>query len=88
MKKQDFQVIADRGLQARPAIEFIKEAEKYDSEIQLIYTDKAVNAKSVMGVMSLGVPKNATITLTTSGEDENEALEGMTDALKREALIE
>ena len=66
------------GLHARPATFFIQKANTYRSSIWVEKDDRRVNAKSLLGVLSLGITKGMTISLIADGPDENEALEGLT----------
>ena len=65
------------GLHARPATFFIQKANSYKSSIWVEKEDRRVNAKSLLGVLSLGITKGMTITLISDGVDEQEALEGL-----------
>ena len=65
------------GLHARPATFFIQKANSYKCSIWVEKEDCRVNAKSLLGVLSLGIVKGMTITLLADGEDENEALDGL-----------
>ncbi|MCP6651966.1 phosphocarrier protein HPr, partial [Klebsiella pneumoniae] len=73
MEKKEFHVIADTGIHARPATLLVQSASKFNSEITLQYQDKSVNLKSIMGVMSLGVGKDADVTISAEGADEADA---------------
>ncbi len=66
------------GLHARPATFFIQKANSYKSSIWLEKEDCRVNAKSLLGVLSLGIVKGVSITLIADGTDEAEAIEGLT----------
>ena len=65
------------GLHARPATFFIQKANAYKCSIWVEKEDCRVNAKSLLGVLSLGVSKGTTITLIADGADEAEAVEGL-----------
>ena len=65
------------GLHARPATFFIQKANTYKSSIWVEKDDRKVNAKSLLGVLSLGIAKGMTIILTADGQDEELALEGL-----------
>ncbi len=65
------------GLHARPATFFIQKANSYKSSIWVEKEDRRVNAKSLLGVLSLGITKGMTITLIADGGDEVEALNGI-----------
>ena len=66
------------GLHARPATFFIQKANSYKSSIWVEKEDRRVNAKSLLGVLSLGITKGMTITLIADGIDEQDALDGLT----------
>ena len=65
------------GLHARPATFFIQKANSYKSSIWVEKDDRRVNAKSLLGVLSLGIVKGMTITLHADGADEAEVIEGL-----------
>ena len=67
------------GLHARPATFFIQKANSYKCSIWVEKEDCRVNAKSLLGVLSLGIVKGTTITLIADGNDENEAVKGLAD---------
>lgn len=69
------------GLHARPATFFIQKANSYSSSIWVEKDDRKVNAKSLLGVLSLGIAKGMTIVLTADGQDEELAIEGLTDLI-------
>ena len=61
MAEKTFTVTADSGIHARPATVLVQAASKYDSDVNLEYNGKSVNLKSIMGVMSLGIPKGLSL---------------------------
>ena len=63
------------GLHARPATLLVKKASSFKSDISLEFNGKKANVKSLIGVLSLGVSKDATVKVTASGDDENLAAE-------------
>ena len=65
------------GLHARPATFFVQKANCYKSSIWVEKDDRRVNAKSLLGGLSLGIVKGMTITLLADGADEAEALDGL-----------
>ena len=65
------------GLHARPATEFVTEAKKYKSKITIQNAQEAVNAKSVVLLLSLGLGKGTPVKLAAEGEDEKEAGEAL-----------
>lgn len=88
MEQQDFHVIAETGIHARPATLLVQTASKFNSDIQLVFNGKSVNLKSIMGVMSLGVSQGADVTITAEGEDEVEAMEAIKTTMTDEGLSE
>ncbi|WP_080875099.1 phosphocarrier protein HPr [Oceanobacillus timonensis] len=82
MKAQTFKITAETGVHARPATLLVNKAGQFDSEIEVSYKGKNVNLKSIMGVMSLGIPKGAEIEVSANGNDEEEALQGVADVIK------
>lgn len=67
----------ETGLHSRLATRFVQEANKYKSNITIISEDRKANAKSIIGVMSLGVYSGEVVTLEASGIDKEEALEAL-----------
>jgi phosphocarrier protein HPr len=82
MKEQTFKITAETGVHARPATLLVNKAGQYQSEVEMTYNDKTVNLKSIMGVMSLGIPKGAEIKITATGNDEDEAIQGIAEVIK------
>ena len=66
-----------QGLHARPATFFIQKANSYKASIWVEKEDCRVNAKSLLGVLSLDIVKGTTITLIADGADEAAAIEGL-----------
>ena len=73
-----FKITYENGLHARPATRLVSKANSFQSEMIMEYQEKKVNMKSIMGVMSLGVPANKTITIIFNGSDEDEAFKAIT----------
>lgn len=69
------------GLEARPVAVFVQVASKYDSNIYVEYDNKKVNAKSIMGMMTLGLAAGETVTITADGPDEEEAMKSIEEYL-------
>jgi phosphocarrier protein len=67
------------GLHARPATFFIQKANSFKSSIWVEKEERRVNAKSLLGILSLGIVKGMTITVMADGPDENEAVDGLID---------
>ena len=62
------------GLHARPATFFIQKANEFKSSIWIEKEDRKVNAKSLLGVLSLGIFKGTSVNIVADGSDEKEAL--------------
>ena len=75
MEQKSYVITDETGIHARPAT-------------MLEYNGKKVNLKSIMGVMSLGVGKDAEITIYADGSDETDAIQSITDVLSKEGLAE
>lgn len=65
------------GLEARPAAMLVQVASQYESNIYVESEQKRVNAKSIMGMMTLGLAEGAKVNVTADGADEELALEGI-----------
>lgn len=65
------------GLHARPATFFIQKSNEFKSSIWVEKDERRVNAKSLLGVLSLGITKGMEITIITDGSDEKEAIEAL-----------
>lgn len=63
------------GLHARPATFFIQKANEFTSSIWISRDERKVNAKSLLGVLSLGVTRGMSVTLIAEGADEEAAIE-------------
>lgn len=77
MVKKEAIVNIQVGLHARPATFFIQKANEFKSGIWVEKDERRVNAKSLLGVLSLGVVKGTTITLIADGSDEKAAVEAL-----------
>ncbi len=66
-----------KGLEARPVALLVQVASQYESSIYVEIQEKKVNAKSIMGMMSLGLAEGDKITIIANGPDENDAVEAI-----------
>jgi catabolite repression HPr-like protein len=71
------------GLQARPAALFVQEANRFSSDVFVEKEGKKVNAKSIMGIMSLAVGSGSELMLAVDGPDEEEAIEALADFVSK-----
>jgi phosphocarrier protein len=81
MQQRDVEIVNKLGLHARPSARLTQLASSFDSQVFLSRNGRRVNAKSIMGVMMLAAARGSTITLETEGEDEQEAIEALTDLI-------
>lgn len=72
------------GLHARPATFFVQKANSFKSSIWVEKEDCRVNAKSLLGVLSLGITKGTSITLIADGADEASAIDGLAELIDGE----
>ena len=72
------------GLQARTATFFIQKANDYKSTIWVELGERRMNAKSLLGVLSLGIQKGMTITIGAEGSDEEKAVKDLINMLENE----
>ncbi len=77
MKSSEVLIKHAVGLHARPAKTFVQTAQKFTSKVTVTYKDKTVNAKSLLGLLSLGVTSDAAILILAEGDDECEALQAL-----------
>ena len=83
MISQDVTIQNSVGLHARPATFFVQKANSFKSSVWVEKGDRRINAKSLLGVLSLGIGKGAAITLISDGVDEEEALAGLVELIQK-----
>ncbi|MBQ8321328.1 MAG: HPr family phosphocarrier protein [Clostridia bacterium] len=84
MISRDVTIRNNVGLHARPATFFVQKANSYKSSIWVEKEDCRVNAKSLLGVLSLGISKGTEITLIADGQDEADAVKGLAELVDKE----
>ena len=77
MTTKNIEIQNEVGLHARPATYFIQKANSFRSSIWVENSDKRANAKSLLGVLSLGISKGDLITILADGEDEVAAVDAL-----------
>ena len=87
MKECKVTVIDPVGLHARPATVAVNAASKFKCDVKVTFKERSVNMKSIMGVMSLGIPTQSEITISCDGEDEDVAIEAIQTTLKEQNVI-
>lgn len=81
MISRDVTINNNGGLHARHATYFIQKANSYNSSIWIQKDDRKMNAKSLLGVLSIGIAKGMTVTLIADGPDEKAALDGLEELI-------
>lgn len=84
MVSKEMEIKLTGGLEARPVAVLVQVASQYDSTIYIQTDNKKVNAKSIMGMMSLGLNIGEKLTVLADGTDENDALEDIEKYLSGE----
>ena len=87
MKSINVTVVDPVGLHARPATIAVNAASKFKSEVNVAYGGREVNMKSIMGVMSLGIPTQSEITISCNGDDEDAAIAAIEEVLRAQKII-
>ena len=70
------------GLHARPAGMFVKKAAEFKATVEVIAKGKTVNAKSIMGIMSLGLGQGDELTVVANGEDQEAAVNALVELIE------
>ena len=81
MYTREITVKNEVGLHARPATYFIQKANEFKSGIWVEKEERRVNAKSLLGILSLGITKGTTINLIADGPDEEEAVSALVELI-------
>ncbi|MCQ2539501.1 MAG: HPr family phosphocarrier protein [Acetatifactor sp.] len=77
MTTRSIKVLLDGGMDVRPVALLVQEASKYDSRVYIQMGTKKVNAKSIMGMMSLGLTNGEELEVVADGDDEESAVNGI-----------
>ncbi|MCM1039523.1 MAG: HPr family phosphocarrier protein [Ruminococcus sp.] len=77
MIEKSVQIKLEGGLEARPVAVLVQVASQYDSSVYIQSANKKVNAKSIMGMMGLGLAMGETVTVIADGNDEEAAAAGI-----------
>lgn len=88
MIEQTVKIELDSGLQARPAAQFVQAANRFDAHIFLEKDAKKINAKSIMGLMSLALTKGEEIKLIVEGDDEEAAVDYLVKFVRGEEYVD
>lgn len=81
MIQKSVQIKLEGGLEARPVAMLVQVASQYDSQVYIESENKKVNAKSIMGMMGLGLNQGESVTVIADGADEADAVAGIENFL-------
>lgn len=84
MYNKEIVVRCESGLHNRQATYFVQKANEFESTIYLESGNRKMNAKSLLGIMSLGIVTGSTVTLIAAGPDEEEAVSALETLLQRD----
>lgn len=85
MVTKDMIIEIKNGLAARPVALFVQVASQFDSSIYVEYENKKVNAKSIMGMMALGLNTGEKVKVSAEGNDEEDAISKIEEYLSQTA---
>lgn len=77
MIKKPVTIQANMDMEARPIAHLVQEASQYSSKVYIELDEKKINAKSIMGMMSLKLTKGTNLVVVADGDDESNAVEGV-----------
>lgn len=84
MISKEILVRCESGLHNRQATYFVQKANEFNSNIWVISENRQMNAKSLLGIMSLGIVTGATVTLSAQGDDAEAAVAALEELLQRD----
>ena len=83
MTKREITIRLDSGLETRPVALLVQMASQFQSDVYVESDTRRVNAKSIMGMMTLGLASGSEVTISANGEDEKEAVDKIAAYLTR-----
>ena len=86
MVNKEIVVKCESGLHNRQATYFVQKANEFESSIWLVSGSRKMNAKSLLGIMSLGIITGATVTLSADGRDADAAVDALEALLQRDVF--
>ena len=84
MYSKEITITNQVGLYARPATFFIQKANEFRSTVMVEKDERKVNAKSLLGVLSMAIPTGSEVTLTAEGPDEEDAVKTLSAMLEKD----
>lgn len=85
MIRKEANICLENGLEARPVALLVQVASRFESDIYLEHGDKKVNAKSIMGMMTMVLTAGDSVNVTANGNDENDAVDAIVSYLSGES---
>ncbi|MBS3820525.1 MAG: HPr family phosphocarrier protein [Planctomycetes bacterium] len=82
MVERDAEIVNKFGLHARPAMQFVNEANRFASRIEVSKGELTVDAKSIMSVMRLAATKGTILTITADGDDASDAVDALAQLIQ------
>lgn len=83
MIEKKITIMNKKGIHARPASQIVQIASQFMSRIHIAHNENEINAKSIIGILTLGIPYKEKITLKIEGEDEEQALLALTELFEK-----
>ncbi|UAL48871.1 HPr family phosphocarrier protein [Sutcliffiella horikoshii] len=87
MVSKQITVALENGLHSKPAHYFVEKASSFVSDIRVVRHNKVIDAKSFLGLLSLGISNGSVVTVKAEGSDEKEAVDWLTRFLKGEDVL-
>ena len=82
MKEKKIKITNKLGLHARAAAKIVTLTNKFESIIKIVNGDKQADAKSIMKILMLAVPKGTEVTISAAGKDEQSAIKSLENLIK------
>jgi phosphocarrier protein HPr len=86
--EKTFKITTPEGLHARPIALLVNAVMPFEAEVQLIYKDKSVNMKSIVGVMSQGIPTGGIMMIAAKGPDADSLMRAVTEVIQTKGIGE
>lgn len=78
---KDFVISHEQGLHARPATLLVAKANEFTNPVELTYEDTTIDLKSIMGLLSLGIPRGSLVRITVKGDDAGKVVEALSNVI-------
>ncbi|MFJ7936412.1 HPr family phosphocarrier protein [Sporosarcina sp. NPDC096371] len=88
MIQKNYKVTTDEGLHARPSSLLVAAVSPFTADVKLVYGEKSINMKSIMGVMALGISVGSDITIIADGVDEAELMAKVDEVMKEQGIAQ